>query len=253
MLEAGQPDAGQSDGVHSNHRRKFAELRPHVCEDGDSVTLQFYIGEVQSEMRASDPNFLVLAYTRTMAAFTLFHPEPRRIAIIGLGGGSMPKWCYHQCPAADITVIEISQMVISLREQFYIPADDDRFRVVCGDGANYVADTKASPEVLLVDGFDIHGQPPQLCSEAFYEDCYRALAPDGLMVVNLCDTEDQPSIDKIRRAFDDHVLIVTPEDGENKIVFAVKGPRRRIEYSPADELAKRFRAGHVLIPSSLQS
>lgn len=45
--------------------------------------------------------------------------------MIGLGGGSMPKWCYHQLPATDITVIEISPIVISLREQFYIPADND--------------------------------------------------------------------------------------------------------------------------------
>lgn len=113
--------------------------------------------------------------------------------MIGLGGGSMPKWCYHQLPATEITVIEISPMVISLREQFYIPADDERFRVVCGDGADWVAATEDSPEVLVVDGFDIYGQPPQLCSQGFYEDCYRALACDGVMVVNLCSPGHQES------------------------------------------------------------
>lgn len=92
---------------------------------------EFQIGEIQSEMRASDPNFLVLSYTRTMVTFTLFHQEPKRIAMIGLDGGSMPKWCYHQLLATDITVIEISAMVISLREHFYIPADDERLRVIC--------------------------------------------------------------------------------------------------------------------------
>ena len=56
--------------------------------------------------------------------------------MIGLGGGSMPKWCYQQLPETDITVIEISPIVISLREQFYIPTDDERFRVLCGDGAD---------------------------------------------------------------------------------------------------------------------
>jgi spermidine synthase len=156
--------------VHSVNRtqqRGFAEVRPHVYQDGDSVTMQFRIGEIQSEMLVSDPNFLVLSYTRTMMTFLLFHESPERIVMIGLGGGSMPKWCYQQLPATDITVIEISPMVISLREQFYIPADSERFRVLCGDGADYVATTEGSPEVLLVDGFDIHGQSPQLCSREF--------------------------------------------------------------------------------------
>ena len=101
--------------------------------------MQFQIGEIQSEMLASDPNFLVLSYTRTMMAFILFNREPKHIAMIGLGGGSMPKWCYSQLPEADMTVIEINPKVIALRDQFYIPADDNRFRIICGDGADYVA------------------------------------------------------------------------------------------------------------------
>ena len=39
------------------------EVRPHVYQDGDSVTMQFRIGEIQSEMLVSDPTFLVLSYT----------------------------------------------------------------------------------------------------------------------------------------------------------------------------------------------
>src|SRR6476620_10511874 len=105
------PEAALADRTYNNCRRSFAELRPRIYQDGDSVSLQFQIGEIQSEMLASDPNFLVLSYTRTMVAFTLFNPAPRRIAIIGLGGGSIPKWCYHQLPVTHITVIEISAMV----------------------------------------------------------------------------------------------------------------------------------------------
>lgn len=248
------PEAALADRTYSNCRGSFAELRPRVYQDGDSVSLQFQIGEIQSEMLASDPNFLVLSYTRTMVAFTLFHPAPRRIAIIGLGGGSIPKWCHQQLPVTHITVIEISAMVISLRKHFCIPPDDDRFRVICGDGADYVAGTEDSPEVLLVDGFDIHGQPAQLCSQEFYEDCYRTLAPDGVLVVNLCNSGFQEqSVYRIRRIFDDRVLIVIPEGGENRLVFAVKGKRLPIEDEHADELLKKFRADSVLAPSLIQS
>ncbi len=220
-------EAEQVDAVCDNSRRRSAEVRPRIYADGDALTLQFQIGEVQSQMLASDPNLLVLSYTRAMMSFLSFYPHPRRIAMIGLGGGSMPKWCYRQLPTTDITVIEISPMVIALREQFYIPADDTRFRVLCGDGADYVATTEDAPEVLIVDGFDLLGQPPQLCSQTFYEDCYRALAPDAMLVVNLCGPNVQQYIDRIRRTFDDRVHLLVPEDGENKILFAVKGTSHR--------------------------
>jgi spermidine synthase len=246
------PDTRQVPIAYRQRQRRFAEFDPFVYEDGDSVTLQFRIGEIQSEMLSSDPDYLVLSYTRTMMAFTLFNREPKRITVIGLGGGSMPKWCYRQLPAADITVIEINPKVIALRSQFYIPCDDDRFRVICGDGADYVARSSESTEVLLVDGFDIHGQPPQLCSQEFYDDCYRALASDGLLVVNLCGLEDGRSIERIRRSFDDRVLVVIPEDGENRVVFAIKGERLWIRDEPTSELVKRLRSRHTpyLVESS---
>jgi len=237
-------EMGQVDTTFCTQRQRLAETEPIVYEDGDSVTLQFRIGEVQSEMSASDPNFLVLSYTRTMLDFLRFSKEPRRIAMIGLGGGSIPKWCYHQLPATEITVIEINPMVISLREQFYIPANDHRFRVICGDGAEYVSKTRDLPEVLLVDGFDIYGQPPQLCSQEFYDDCYQALAHDGLLVVNLCcGLEDQLSLDRIRKSFDDRMYIVKPnDDEENRIVFALKREWLWMADERTDELVKKLRS-----------
>ena len=63
------PDTGRAHIAYRQQRRRFSEVEPFVYEDGDSVTLQFQIGEVQSEMLASDPDFLVLSYTRTMMAF----------------------------------------------------------------------------------------------------------------------------------------------------------------------------------------
>ena len=41
---------------------------------------------IQSAMRLEDPFALELDYTRCMMAFLLFHPEPRRALMIGLGG-----------------------------------------------------------------------------------------------------------------------------------------------------------------------
>jgi spermidine synthase len=196
---------------------------PFVYEEEGTVTLHFRIGSVQSQMREDAPDSLTLFYTRTMMAFLLFNRYPRHIAMIGLGGGSMAKWCYRQLPHSEITVVEINPHVIALRDRFFIPPDDERFRVLCEDGSEYVGRTSNEIDVLLVDGFDLDGQPPQLCSQSFYDDCYQALTPSGLMVVNLCGRGDRANLARIQTSFDDRVLVVTPEDGSNRVVFACKG------------------------------
>lgn len=199
---------------------------PFVCEEDGTVTLYFRIGAVQSRMREDAPDDLLLDYTRTMTHFLLFNRSPRSIAMIGLGGGSMAKWCHRYLPRTDITAVEINPHVIALRDRFYIPPDDQRFRVLCENGTDYVARVTEETDVLIVDGFDINGQPPELCSQGFYDECYRSLTPSGLMVVNLCGWEDDVTISRIGKSFRDQIFVEITEDGNNKVVFACKAESR---------------------------
>jgi len=59
---------------------------------------------VQGE-QLDDPYALCLAYTRKMMAFLLFNSQPRRILQLGLGGGSLAKFCYKHLPDASITAV----------------------------------------------------------------------------------------------------------------------------------------------------
>jgi spermidine synthase len=146
--------------------------------------------------------------------------------MIGLAGGSMAKWCHRYLPRTDITAVEINPHVIALRDRFYIPPDDQRFRVLCENGADYVARVTEETDVLIVDGFDINGQPPELCSQGFYDECYRSLTPSGLMVVNLCGWEGDVNISRIGKSFRDQIFVEITEDGNNKVVFACKAESR---------------------------
>jgi spermidine synthase len=157
-----------------------------------------------------------------MMSFLKFNPLPRSIAMIGLGGGSMAKWCHRHLPHADITIVEINPHVIALRDRFYIPEDDHRFRVHCEDGADYVAGAPERTDVLIVDGFNTDGQPPELCSQVFYNNCCQALTSSGLMIVNLCGDNDQANIRRIGKSFGNRISIVTSGD-DDLVVFARKG------------------------------
>jgi len=195
---------------------------PLLHEENGELSLHFGFPTIQSRMLRADPERLLLDYTRTMMGFLLFAPAPARIAMIGLGGGSLAKYCRRRLPDADFTAVELSPEVIALRREFAVPEDDARFRIVCADGADFVRAAGPSPDVLLVDGFDSSGQPRRLCSAAFYDDCRAALAPGGILVVNLCadDSGCGRYISRISDSFDERVIVVEADEGENKIVFA---------------------------------
>lgn len=190
-------------------------------------TLEFAPGDVQSEMRLARPDALVLAYARAMMCFALFVPRPRHILMVGLGGGSLAKFCYRHFPDARITVIELRADVIALRGQFLVPPDDHRFRVVHGDAAEYIAAAPGSADVLLVDGFDADGLPPALGSAAFYADCRRALREGGVLAANVFsyDPDYGAMLERLRHAFGRRVCWFDQAAGNNRILFAVRAAR----------------------------
>jgi spermidine synthase len=187
-------------------------------------TLAFENGEIQSEMRLSRPDALVLAYARAMMCFALFAPRPRHIVMVGLGGGSLVKFCYRCFPAARITVLEISADVIALRAAFQVPPDDARLRVIHADGAAWMQQASNCADVVLVDGFDAGGMPAALGSAAFYQACRRALTEDGVLVANLLGYDPRLAaiLADLDAAFDGRSCDFPGIAGNNHLRFAVR-------------------------------
>ena len=202
------------------------QVRPFVQRGRGWQSLHFSISAIQSRMRTGRPDALDLEYTRLMMGFLLFAARPRRLAMIGLGGGSMVKFIHRHLPQASLEVVEINRHVVALRDEFGVPSDDERLHVSIADGADFVEQAQAGGrDVLLVDAFDTHGMPPPLATPRFYDACRRLLAPGGVFVVNLqsgdplCDLH----VDRIATAFDGNVLRVEAGDHSNSVVFAGNG------------------------------
>jgi spermidine synthase len=207
--------------------------KPYLLENDGMLSLQFDALCLQSEMNIEDPDQLVFSYTRAMMSFLLFEPSPKRIAMIGLGGGSLAKYCYRYLPHAEIAVVEINPDVIALRNEFAIPANDARFKVLLGDGAVFVKENNELFDVLMVDGFDTSGLPDALCSQQFYDDCFASLADNGIMVANLWSSNGLHGAlaSRIETSFAGRTVVVNADDSPNKIVLAFKNSE--LSLSPA--------------------
>ncbi|SOE52935.1 Spermidine synthase [Burkholderia sp. OK233] len=216
---------------------------PALLETEHSLSLHFDPLATQSCMSRRDPDRLMLGYTRTMMGFLLLQPTPSRVSMIGLGGGSLAKYCYRHLVNTKVVAIEIDPAVIALRDRFHIPADDDRFEIVCADGAEYVRGQGSRPDVILVDGFLSHGMPPQLGTAEFYSACHERLADSGVLVANFVENDPymQDYVQNIRSVFGKSVSVAMAEDSCNYTLFAWKGaarfPSRNVLLERASELA----------------
>jgi spermidine synthase len=200
--------------------------KPFLIEEFEYRSMCFALdGSAQSEMRIDDPYALVSEYTRKMMGFLAFQPRPGKVLIIGLGGGSLVKFCHRNLAATQITAVEIDSDVLALRSQFCVPADDERLTVIQADGADYVAQMVAWGEqtnAILIDAYDHTGIAPAVVERSFIENAKRILGRNGVFVMNVVAEPDDARrhIKTVRQVFGESVVVIAMQRGGNLVVFA---------------------------------
>jgi spermidine synthase len=232
-------------GFLFNWRRRRREPLPgsgvELSEQDGVRYLHLGSETIQSAMRLADPFELVLSYTRSMMAFLLFQPEPRRVVNVGLGGGSVAKWIHRHVPQAQQVVLEVEPRVVAIARQYFsVPPDDERLKILVTDGALWVAGHPDCADVILVDGYTGRAQAGQLATDEFYALAARALARDGVLVVNLwgSDRMYDANLQRIERAFDGRICLLPAEQRGNVIVFAFQRPPGETRWSALQERAR---------------
>lgn len=220
--------------------------RPYVIETDGARSMYFSRALTQSDMRLSDPTALEFLYTQMMMSVLLFVHQPSRILMLGLGGGSLAKFCYRHLPTTRITAVEIDADVIAFRDQFMLPEDDSRFEVLHADGAQYLAHINTKTDIVMIDAFDRDGFSKSVCNDAFYRNVRNALTPTGAMVANMVGpkTERAAHLNIIAHVFDGNVIALPIADEGNYLAFAFRDahfePRWRWIASQAAAMKARF-------------
>ncbi|MDB5914459.1 MAG: spermine/spermidine synthase family protein [Ramlibacter sp.] len=212
---------------------------PYLSVTLATRSLHFSPGDIQSRMLLQEPDVLELEYTRLMMGFLLFKPRPQTLAMIGLGGGSIAKFCVRQLPESTFRAIENNPFILDLRQHFNVPPDGPRFSVILDDGAQFVRRPPKQFDILLVDGYVDGRIPVQLGSQRFYDDCHETLMPGGIMVANLNagDCCVDPYLERIVKSFQGNAFAVSVQEDTSRIVFARKGvPFNIVNCRPAAAL-----------------
>ena len=153
-----------------------------VVEIGEDLLLK-HNGKTDASTNVRDNRTQILLGHLPM----LFHPNPKRVLAIGLGGGfTLRALVHHQTPA-EITMVEIDPRVVEAAREHFAKASDNaledpRVRVVTNDGRNYVDSAEGRYDVIT-------SEPPNiwvagvsgLFTKEFYQAADRRLAPGGIL------------------------------------------------------------------------
>ena len=215
-----------------------------VTEDGNGLrTLLFErFGGRQSVVKPGDPDHLELAYARVALTGLALCEGPRRILVVGLGGGSLPMFLRKHYPAAAIDVAEIDPGVVDVAKQFFGFREDELTRAHVGDGRRFIENVRQGYDIIFLDAFGARDVPKHLTTQEFLQAVRRALVPSGVVVSNVWRPSANPLHDSMVRthqeAFDELFILDVPGD-VNNILLAL--PRKQpLNKNELAQLARRI-------------
>jgi spermidine synthase len=142
----------------------------------------------QSILDLNNPLNLIFPYARAILLALLWKNQPKKIYIIGFGGGSIPRFFHHNFADAIVECADIDQTVVEVSQKFFGIQFDDRLKVAIQDGREYLAQQSSTVknDIIIVDaGFGSGYMPYRLVTQEFYQLCKTRLSSAGVLVVHL--------------------------------------------------------------------
>ncbi|MDR1920247.1 MAG: fused MFS/spermidine synthase [Candidatus Adiutrix sp.] len=230
----------------------FSSLRAEVIFEGDSEFHHIIImeengrrtmffgpagEEAETSVDLRNPDQAVFEYPGMMLAALPLMPQGRRIAMLGLGGGYLPRLFRRYLPQYFLTVVEVDLMVAELAETYFGFSPGDNVRLVVSDGRDFLEAQKPGAfDQIWLDAFSGDYVPSRLSGPDFLELCLSRLAPGGLLAQNLHQSRPAAfsrQLDHTRAVFGDFMGLSGVRCGNAIIVARAPGAETGPPWKPA--------------------
>jgi len=199
----------------------------YVVEDEEGIRrLRFELhGVDQSAVKPGDPEHLVFAYMRTLVTALALRPNPKRVLIIGIGGGTLPMFLRRHLPEVHIDAVDIDPVVVAVAREELGFREDARLVVHITDGRRFVEDATDTWDLIVLDAYGQDNIPIHLATRGFLEAVKRRLAPGGLVAANLWSEHVNARYLGMLRTYEavfPEVHVVAPQQSESRVVLAFR-------------------------------
>lgn len=195
-----------------------------VLDDGECRILAFAPNDEQSRCLKATPHVLQYEYTQAMLLVLLFC-QPKRVLILGLGGGSLVTALHRHIPGIHITAVELRATVIDIAHRFFQMPRSKRLQIIQQDADDFLNNAEIRKvDVIFADLYHGDGVDHVQLRADFIARCAANIKEDGWLVMN-CWTEqrEDPLLrDALRAHFTDIRTVLTAS--KNWVIIAGKAP-----------------------------
>ncbi len=182
---AADPDGAKQVVLYDKESRYY---RIYVVDHLDENLRCLYFSKmhgVQSSMKLDAPVDLTLAYSKSMMAAFALHEDPKEVLLLGLGGGSLPKFIQTHFPKVKLDIVELDPDVVKVAGQFFKLAPSPNTHIYVMDGRLFLKGTEKTYDIILLDAYAADHIPFHLTTLEFIRLARSRLKPGGLVASNL--------------------------------------------------------------------
>jgi len=114
------------------------------------------------------------------------NPGIKKVLVIGAGDGGTVRELVRYKSIEKIDMVEIDKLVVDVCREYFPNStsglDDERVTLYFEDGLKFVSEIRNEYDLIIVDSTDPIGPGEGLFTSVFYENCYKALTKEGILV-----------------------------------------------------------------------
>ncbi len=153
--------------------------------------------------------------------------QVRRVCIIGLGAGTIPRELDAAYGPIPIDGVEIDGAIVDLGRQ-YFHMDEPGLHVVVQDGRYYLQTTSQKYDIIGIDAYQQPYVPFQLATLEFFQEVRAHLTPGGVAVINAGRTnKDFRLVEALAQTMHGvfpNVYIIDTERFTNSLIIGTNAP-----------------------------
>jgi len=170
-------------------------------------------------------DYFLIAPFFNKAPFT--QSQVRRVGVIGLGAGTIPREFSAIYGPIPIDGVEIDGTIVKLAQQ-YFHMNEPNLHVIVEDGRYYLRTAKVLYDEIGIDAYQQPYVPFQLTTSEFFQEVRSHLTPTGVAVINAgrtcCDFRLVEALAQTMRSVFPNVYIIDTQRFENSLVIGTNAP-----------------------------
>jgi len=229
-----------------------------VIDERGMRTLSFN-GSQETRMSLANPLLGHFEYTEYFHVPWVWNREPKRVLMLGLGGGSTQRSYQHYYTNVLVETVELDPMVVKIAKDFFQVKESPQHKIHLADGRVFLKRTTSKFDTIIMDAYTTsrYGSslPPHLTTKEFFVLVSEHLSTNGVLAYNVIGqlqgwrADTMGALYRTMKEVFPNVYLFPANDSMNVVIVATKSPVKFDAARVQRDGAELIRTGRVRLPT----